>query len=310
MCQKWPDLPATVFFTKKKGNPEDLPFSASEFSNACVLVQDGPFDDSNENWVRLVRMYERLVTLRIDLRKFFRHTFPQSLRHSAIFEHFEQYKRNGQTPRGCHPFHLPFSAEEFLKILVEAETYEKSDRLSATPQYKGSRRLFLHMVHDLSTYEINLKEFLADHVPADMEKNRTLLWLLSSAQGTHTDNFVIDRRKFFRILLGRHRTGQIEGPLTHLQAAMFVQSLEVAQAPEELYPLEAKQQMCELHDDCAVGKKTEDIALVVTPCCQQIWPKCCLMQILLSYGPDCPDCKMDMEETYREHSRLGLLAKQ
>jgi hypothetical protein len=48
------------------GDPQDLPFDANEFINGCILVRDSPFVDENENWLRVVRMYDRMITLRID----------------------------------------------------------------------------------------------------------------------------------------------------------------------------------------------------------------------------------------------------
>jgi hypothetical protein len=52
------------------GDPRDPPFDANEFNNACILARDGPFVDENKEWLRVVRMCNRMITLRIGMIKF------------------------------------------------------------------------------------------------------------------------------------------------------------------------------------------------------------------------------------------------
>jgi len=42
------------FQSELSGSVDDLPFDASEFINACRLVQDGTFHDGNEDYNRLL----------------------------------------------------------------------------------------------------------------------------------------------------------------------------------------------------------------------------------------------------------------
>jgi hypothetical protein len=275
----------------RPGDPNDLPFSATEFVNACILVRDGPFED-NENWLRLVRMYERMVTLRIDPIKFCEKCFPASLLDSGVYHQFQLAK---QAPTRTHPFGLPFSAQEFLTILAEYWKHETFDRMAANPLYAGSGRLFIYMVADLADWYVNLKDFLADHVPTDMEDNPLLLRLLASAQGEHTENFEINKVRF-RASIYSPRNGRIVGPMSLLQAAMFAQSLQ--EVDPELYEPDTKQRCMVPHGDCE-AVAPDEFTLIASPCCKTAQSKCCLIQTLIEDGPKCRGCGKNMVDAYR-----------
>jgi hypothetical protein len=293
MCKKWKNIAADRFVSNMAGDPDDLPFSASEFANACILVMDGPFDDDNKSWVQVVRMYERLVTLHIDMGEFCQKQFPPSLIGSGVLR---QFRLAIKAPRNCNPFHLPFTAHEFLELLVQYDDYRTFDKNAAQPQYKGSSKQFHNMVFDLAMHRINLKEFLADHIPADLEDHPVLLLLLASAQGEHTENFVVDDRRF-RQALYKPPKGQVEGPMSHLQAAMFVQSLKELETRD--IPVELKREMCKPHDGCHGIMDSDDNFLIASPCCNSVWTKCCLTQTLMSFGPCCADCYENMTKAYQ-----------
>jgi hypothetical protein len=103
-----------------------------------------------------------------------------------------------EAPIGPHLFGLPFSVHEFLVICGECEKYYTGDNKAAVPKYKGSDHLFFRMVADLAIERINTKDFLADQIPANLEKSTGLLRVLASAQGKHTQNFEIDYMRFIQ----------------------------------------------------------------------------------------------------------------
>ena len=104
-----------------------------------------------------------------------------------------------------YPFGPLFNAAHFLEICAEVDCTIKYPKGEG---YAGSIYLFMGMVEDLILENVNMKDFLADSVPADMETNQTLLELLACTQGDGTRNYVINYMKvlsFRRNMGDRHR---------------------------------------------------------------------------------------------------------
>jgi hypothetical protein len=173
------------------GDPRDLPFDANEFNNACIIARDGPFVDENEDWRRVVRMYNRMPTLHIDMIMF---TENCNIELSSGSDIVNELFTVDQVPIGPQLYGLPFSVHDFLMICYECEKYYAGDNKAAIPKYKGSRNLFPWMVADLSIGRINLQDFFGDQIPAHLEKSTGLLRVLAFAQGEHTQNFETDYR--------------------------------------------------------------------------------------------------------------------
>jgi hypothetical protein len=280
------------FHSDQPGDPQDLPVDASEFINACIMVHDGPFIDENEDWLRVVRMYNRMNTLRIPIFPFCDDHIPRSMYGTGIHREFISFL---QAPTESHPFSLPFSVHEFLTICNEAEM----DQDFAVPKYAGSRMLFLRMVKDLAIDSINLHDFLADHVPASMEENTVLIRLLASAQGELTQDSKVHLGRFLQLLFAPDDdNGNLVGPLTHFQAAVFVQHLDTVQPTPEVV-----EHVVVPHRPCDVGIAVEDIVCVRSPCCSSEISRCCLVKLLTRIGPTCLLCGKDRIKSDADHSR-------
>lgn len=202
------------FESNRPGSGEDLPFTADEFINACCLARDGPFEDYNNDWTRLLRMYNRMITLRIDVVQYCQDFSPEELIGSPPERRFLEADY-AHMNRPSLPFELPFSAGEFLVLCKEFTDVRKAMFYQSVDIHKGTRQLFLAMVYDLHHHRINLREFLADQVPANMEKESTLILLLASAQGEHTQNDVVNFM-WFRVSIlapnGCTSDGHLEAP--------------------------------------------------------------------------------------------------
>lgn len=271
MCQQC-GLEFLEFESNRPGAYDDLPFTANEFVNACLMAQDGPFNDDNDNWTRLARMYNRMVTLRIDVVQYCEDVFPNKLVGSPVYSQFiaaDLAHRN----RAPLPFGLPFSAKEYLAICREFTESEQVYQRNSARIHQGSNKLFLRMTLDLASHQVNVQDFLADHVPEDLEKNPFLLRLLAAAQGEHTQNYEINFTRFMVSITapGGSRDGRLVGPMTHFQAAMFVQTLkesDTTRIPDD------HKQLCALpHGDCDVNVPLADVNFVSSPCCD--FPSAC-----------------------------------
>ena len=287
------------------GDPRYLTFTPTEFVNECILAKDGPFTEENEQVSRVLSMYNRLRTLRINPVKFCVQQLPKS---------WEKWPLSCKlfsvllAPAESHPFGLPFSAQEFLTICSEFEEYEFVHRgeqyTNKQPaEYAGSKQLFLRMVEDLVTFKINLRDFLAKQIPAEMEDSFTLLALLASAQGEYTQNFEVNYTRFIVSVFapGGSRDGRLVGPLSHFQAAIVLQSFE--QLDAELIGPDDKEKFRSPHALCEVGVAAEDLVVLYTPCCHSCYGKCCLTRTLMMNGPHCNSCMQDMAELVRSRSR-------
>jgi hypothetical protein len=157
--------------SEQPGDPRGLPFSASD---ACFMVLDGPFINENENWLRVMRMFDRMLTLRIPISPFWDEHQHHILLIQGTGLHREMISYLW-APVENHPFDLLFSVHEFLTICDEFEKYEAGDKLLPVPKYAGSKTLFFEMVKDLSIRCISLGDFVADHIPASMEENGILI---------------------------------------------------------------------------------------------------------------------------------------
>jgi hypothetical protein len=269
------------------GNPRDLPFDANEFINGCILVRNGPFVDENENWLRVVRMYDRMITLRIDPAMFWINCPAELLDGSPIFNEIMSVY---EAPIGPHLFGLPFSVHEFLVICDGCEKYYTGDNKAAVPKYQGSDHLFFKMVADLAIERINIKDFLADQIPANLEKSTGLLRVLASAQGKHAQNFEIDYMRFIQSITAND--GTLVGPMSYFQAAAFVQQLEPVQPPIELL-----ERLSGPHGFCDAGVPADEAVYLHEPCnCGGIMSRCCLMMKLIKQGPLCFYCREDSVE--------------
>jgi hypothetical protein len=277
------------------GKPKDLPFSAQEFFNACLLVQSGPFTDENKDWLRVLRMYNRMVLLRVDVLAFCEPYLTPPLAKSKIFE---QFKQAAQAPQITHRFGLPLSAQNFLEILDEFREYEIDLRDGIVQsQYAGSKRLFFAMVNDLEFYGINMKGFLTDNVPEHMESNLIFVTFLSTLEG---ENFQVNYNHFVQAVFDTSPR-RITGPMSHFQAAMFVQSLvEIKVIP----PPELAQRDFGPHGGlCENGSMPDDFILIGSSCCGRFSPKCCFMQSLMQLGPRCRSCDSNMVDVVQSLPR-------
>jgi hypothetical protein len=276
------------------GDPRNLPFDAKEFINACILARHGPFVDENEDWLRVVRMYNRMITLRIDMAKFNEKCNMELLSGTGILNELFDVD---QAPIGPHLYGLPFSVYDFLTICDECEKYYAGDNKAAVPKYKGSRNLFSWMVTDLAIGRINLQDFLGDQIPPHLEKSTILMRVLASAQGPHTQNFRIDYIQFIQSI--SPPDGPLVGRLSHFQAAAFVQQLETVQVPTE-----AVEFVSVPHDLCEAGVPADEVVLFHNPClCDNYISRCCLMMHLIKQGPKCYICRTDRVEWIKSRSR-------
>ncbi|KAF1917324.1 hypothetical protein BDU57DRAFT_161612 [Ampelomyces quisqualis] len=295
MCQKcekneYLSINPVEFRSMKSGKTKDLRFSAQEFVNACRSVQSGPFTDGTEDWLRVLRMYNRMITLRIDVLAFCAPFLSPLFIESKIFEQFRQATT---TPRIAHHFGLPFSAQEFLAVIEEFDKYGNDKRGGILEsQYAGSGRLFAAMVNDLDFHRINMKDFLDDNIPEQMEGSYMLLRLLSCVEG---DNFEVNYRRFIQTTT-RPSPGRIIGPMSHFQAAMFAQSLEEIDITK--FPPGLAQKYSRPHGLCKNGVVPGDFVLIGSPCCSRCWPRCCLIQALVIVGPTCY-CGSNMVEALK-----------
>lgn len=259
-------------------------------------MQDGPFKDDNENWTRLVRMYDRMVTLRIDVFQYCENVLPDKLFDSPVYRQFMVADRARKT-RAPFPFGLPFSAQEFLTICNEFAEFARASPGREPAYIVGSDVLFFRMVRDLAAHRINLAEFLADQVPESMEKDPLLLRLLAAAQGPHTQNYELNFKQFMMSCF-KPPPGRIVGPLSHFQAAIFVHSLE------EVDPAwvadEHKQMVTRPHNDCAGAA---DSKFVQSPCCGLKHSVCCIIRRLMVDGPRCEVCLEDQIEVRKAQLR-------
>jgi len=290
--------PALIHFQSVlPGDPEDLGFTPRDFVNACMPAKDGPFTEDNEHFAKVLRMYNRLKTLRIKVIPFIVGHAPENLRFSPLGLLLLDLVG---APEELHPFGLPFSVQEFLVVCQE---FNKSEfvcdqrGLEEAARYRGSGLVFNRMVEDLAALKINIKDFLADHVPAEMEDNQVLYTLLASTQGPHTQNNQVNLSRF-RLLL--KEPSRLSGGFSHLQAAVAVQSFQPARPT--LYTPEQLQMFRGPHNLCEVGVESENLTFLYTPCCHQAFSKCCLMQNLMTYGSYCTTCYGDMVELHEASS--------
>jgi hypothetical protein len=229
-------------------------------------------------------MYNRIFTLRIDILRFCKKFLTTPLLQSKVFE---QFREAAKAPRTAHRFGLPFSPQEFLAILDEArkQLHDFQEGIVGS-QYAGSIRLFRLMVNDLANYSINMKDFLADHIPEHMEHTPLLTNLLSSLE---EERFQINYYRFMETVT-KPKPGHVIGPMSHFQAAMFTQSLEeVEQAldPKWIAEVFSGPHKFGPAPQCENDVVADDIAYIGSPCCNIQWPKCCFLQILTQQGPKC-----------------------
>jgi hypothetical protein len=127
--------------SNKPGFPEDLPFTPNDFVNACLLARDGPFEADNDNWTRLVRMYNRIITLHIDVVQYCEDIFPEKLIGSSLYLRFlaADQAHRGRAPL---PLGLPFSAEEFLPSVESLQKLRKQHTTALWIYTKDPNRYF------------------------------------------------------------------------------------------------------------------------------------------------------------------------
>jgi hypothetical protein len=277
--------------SEQPGDHRDVPFDASEFVDACYMVVDGPFVNENENWLRVVRMLTRILTLRIPLSPFCdKHEHRMmALQGTGIIREFFPFL---WPPIETHPFDLPFSVHEFLTICDEFEKYEAGDKLLPVSNYAGSRRLFLRMVKDLSIRCMSLGDFLADHIPASMEENAILIRLLRSVQDQYGRLGKISFRGFLKLIYTLHgfeSRGNIVGPMSHSQAAVFAQQLDTVMPDPEVVELTSM-----IISHLPANAEVEVEEFVRTPCCNTNVARSILIEMLMEDGFTCFCCCEDM----------------
>ncbi|KAH8724303.1 hypothetical protein GQ44DRAFT_827546 [Phaeosphaeriaceae sp. PMI808] len=259
-----------------------LTFTRQEFINRCILVKDGPSSDDDENWLQLLKW-----------------PFPKELEQSVPYQEFCRLTLD--EPK-TFEFGLPFTAQEFLTLCQEFHEYERhparkqDDSLRGNLEFKASKFVFCNMVDDLATHKINLQDFLANHIPAKMEHNSTLLLLMASAVGPHTENCVINNRRFHISMFAPDgsRNGRPLGPMSHFQSAVFVRSLQIVDRntiTPKMFDFLSKP-----HANCEAGTAEASVNLFYTPCCYRRMSECCFIKLLMSCGTVCYFCREDLFE--------------
>ncbi|KAH7067764.1 hypothetical protein FB567DRAFT_555594 [Paraphoma chrysanthemicola] len=225
------DMDEPFFCSDEPGDVEDLSFTAEEFTSAILRVGNGPFTSDNEHFTRVVQMYSRMDLLHISPERLYNGHIPDEVVDTPLFDHSLYHSLPG--PVRDTDFGLPFPVEDFLTILEQThEHYStvKSPETALIPnRWVGSSKLFWRMLTDLVARRTNMIDFLADRIPAHLETCRFLLMLLATLNADATVN-----KGRLRVSLfapgGSDRTGRLWGPLSHLQATVFVQSLRRAEA--------------------------------------------------------------------------------
>ncbi|KAH7065918.1 hypothetical protein BKA63DRAFT_496511 [Paraphoma chrysanthemicola] len=219
MAEPYYNMDTLHFCSDERGDVKDLPFTAEDFTAACLRAANGPFTYDNEHFTR-VACPERLWNGHIPDEIVETPLFHYSLCHSLPL------------PMREISFGLPFPVEDFLTILEQTQEHYnavKTPDTAANPsKWRGSSKLFRRMLTDLMAKRTSMIDYLADRILAHLEKSYVLLMLLATLNADATVN-----KGRFRVSLfapgGSDRTGRLWGPLSHLQATVFVQSLRRAE---------------------------------------------------------------------------------
>lgn len=313
-ASKLSDLPPAArlatLSAEDRARIDDLYFTSGQFLGCIIAAALGPFVAENKFYSVLCKMWQRLETLHIDPRWYLGLHIPVWMREDPRLWPLGNMAPPWERGQKTHPFGLSFTVHEFLNMCAEvdrvvfsaAEARETFGRL-----YKGSTRFLTSMIDELDDKRVSLVEFLADHVPERMECSPILLIILGHAQGEHTSDFRVNADRFYISVTapgGVDEDGNLVGPMTHLQAAVFVTGLEANE--EALKVLDAQGELDHLtepHYDCKVGCKKEDLVLRRRPCCNTFTSQCCFIRYLEVVGPICPGCGEDFVKLVRTQMR-------
>jgi hypothetical protein len=235
-----------------------------------------------------------MITLRIGMIKFTENRNTELLSGSDIINELFIVD---QAPSGPHLYGLPFSIHDFLTICDECEKSYTGDRKAAVLKFEGSQNLFSWTVADLSVGRVDLKDFFGDQIPAHLENSTGLLRVLASTQGDHTQNFEIDYMQFIKSIAPSN--GPLVGPMSHFQAAAFVQQFQSVPAPMEVMAWASVPNSL-----CKAGVLAYDFVLLRNTCrCGNYVGRCCLMMQLIKQGPLCFVCRTDRVEWIKSRPR-------